>query len=52
MSESSGKKPTWACPGAAAWLWDEGTDKERISVKLVGHDYVSLWRNYNAKKEQ
>ncbi len=38
-SKGTGKQPKWVGEGIAVWEWDDG----RISVKLVGHDYVNAF---------
>ncbi len=37
--EAKGKQPKWKGDGVAVWEWDDG----RISIKLVGHDYVNAF---------
>lgn len=39
--ETKGKQPKWKGDGCAVWEWDDG----RISIKLVGHDYVTAFLN-------
>jgi hypothetical protein len=44
--ESKGRKPKWKGDGIAVWDWGDG----RISVKLVGHDYVTAFLQDNKQR--
>lgn len=47
-----GKKPDYSGDGVAVWVHKDPEGRERLRIKLVGHEYVTAFKQEDYKKNE